>query len=77
MLAGGPGIQKSRFTITADLRENPCATDKPDDDGDVDVPPCSYGTDDYLFGLGVATKKGLKVARALITAPGKLSGRPS
>jgi hypothetical protein len=60
---GPPG----RYTLAVALQENPCPNDPDgDQDNDIDVPPCTFPVDDYIFGLSVATHKGFKLAQMLI-----------
>jgi hypothetical protein len=61
----------TRYTLAAALRIDPCPVDAGpgDDDDDSDIPVCDYPKDWYIFGLGVATGKGLKLVHYALSLP--------
>jgi hypothetical protein len=54
----------NRWTFVAASQIDPCPTDSPDDDHDIDVPPCDYPKDWYVHSIGVTTNKAKTILEA-------------
>jgi hypothetical protein len=59
----------TRYTLAISVQIDPCPVDagEKSPDQDVDVPVCEYPKDFYVTGLAVATSRGEKLLRGLVT----------